>query len=291
MSILLATGLNKIETKLESSEIQRCYHRSVLLDVVKEINPDVVVLSPHIDGEEDLLNSIVIPLRKSGIRIIFLPGTPNMSDTRDWMKKLLSWGVYCYVFDPVTPEKILYRIENPGRIKDLPESFIEISQFPDEELPEIKMPEEKSIKRKIQEFIKRDSEKEPKRPTLIVPEKRKVKEQNEFKQLNMLSSQNDILKSPKKSTLIDLGGLATMRLQESYSEIWKSDWRLGLRAEPIKLPSGSFFYSQSRELGESNERDEGLLMDLLFHLSDDKKPLYVVDPGKYTEMISRAGIS
>ena len=290
MPILLATGLNKIETELENPEMQRCYHRSVLLDVVREINPEVVVLSPHIKGEEDLLNSIVIPLRKSGIRIIFLPGTPNMSDTRDWMKKLLPWGVYCYVFDPVTPEKILYRIEHPGRIKDLPESFIEISQFPDEELPEIKMPqEESSLKQKIQQLVKRDSKKELIKP--VVSEKRKIEDQYKPRQFNILSNHDDILKSPKKSTLIDLGGIVTMRLQETYPEIWKSDWRLGLRAEPIKLPSGSFFYSQSRELGESNERDEGLLIDFIFHLSDNKKPLYIVDPGKYTEMINRAGIS
>lgn len=157
MSILLATGLNAIETELENPEIQRCYHRSVLLDVVKEINPDVVVLSPHIDGEEDLLNSIIIPLRKSGTRIIFLPGTPNMPDARDWMKKLLPWGVYCYVFDPVTPEKILYRIENPGRIKDLPDAFTELAEFPDKELPEIKVVEKQpSLKEKIQGLVKRE---------------------------------------------------------------------------------------------------------------------------------------
>lgn len=112
-----------------------------MLDVVKETNPDVVVLSPHLDGEDDLLNSIIIPLRKLGIRIIFLPGTPNMPDTREWMKKLLPWGIYCYVFDPVTPEKITYRIQNPGRIIDLPESLVEFKEFPDEELPEIKVPE------------------------------------------------------------------------------------------------------------------------------------------------------
>ena len=157
MSILLATGLNAIETELENPEIQRCYHRSILLDVVKEINPDVVVLSPHIDGEEDLLNSIIIPLRKSGTRIIFLPGTPNMPDARDWMKKLLPWGVYCYVFDPVTPEKILYRIENPGRIKDLPDAFTELAEFPDKELPEIKVVEKQpSLKEKIQGLVKRE---------------------------------------------------------------------------------------------------------------------------------------
>ena len=161
MSILLATGLNEVEARLENQEIQRCYHRSILLDVVKETNPDVVVLSPHLDGEDDLLNSIIIPLRKLGIRIIFLPGTPNMPDTREWMKKLLPWGIYCYVFDPVTPEKITYRIQNPGRIIDLPESLVEFKEFPDEELPEIKVPEKKHtikeiVKGKTQKLVKKE---------------------------------------------------------------------------------------------------------------------------------------
>lgn len=152
MSVLLATGLNEIEVKLENQEIQRCYHRSILLDVVKEVNPEIVVLSPHLGGEEDLLNSIIIPLRKSGIRIIFLPGTPNMPDVREWMKKLLPWGVYCYVFDPVTPEKITYRIQNPGRIIDLPESVMGFTEFPDNELPNVLVEDKKTFFERLKEY-------------------------------------------------------------------------------------------------------------------------------------------
>lgn len=160
VSILLATGISEIESKLESAEIQRCHHRSILLDVVRETSSETVVLSPHLSGEEDLLNSIIIPLRKSGIRVIFLPGTPDMPDVRDWIKKLLPWGVYCYVFDPVTPNKIMYRIQNPGRIKDLPDSFAETAELPDDEIPEIKIPEEKHtikevVKEKIQKLVKK----------------------------------------------------------------------------------------------------------------------------------------
>ena len=160
VSILLATGISEIESKLESAEIQRCHHRSILLDVVRETSSETVVLSPHLSGEEDLLNSIIIPLRKSGIRVIFLPGTPDMPDVRDWIKKLLPWGVYCYFIDPVTPNKIMYRIQNPGRIKDLPDSFAETAELPDDEIPEIKIPEEKHtikevVKEKIQKLVKK----------------------------------------------------------------------------------------------------------------------------------------
>lgn len=122
---------------------------------------------------------------------------------------------------------------------------------------------------------------------------RKSKSKHETEEtlpLHILSNQCDILKTPKKSTLIDLSGITTMRLYDNHPEIWKSDWRLGLRAEPIKLPSGSLFYGQSQELGECDERDEGFLMDFILHLSYNKNPLYIIDPGKYTEMINRIGI-
>jgi diguanylate cyclase (GGDEF)-like protein len=153
--ILLATGLSKIEEKLENQDMQRCYHRSVLLDIVKETSPEAIVLSPYLDGKEDLLSSIIIPLRKLGTRIIFLPGTSDMPDTREWIKKLLPWGVYCYVFDPVTSEKITYRIQNPGRI---PEALTELPEFPDDELPPIFVKSKKSL---LEKFLKRDK---PERP-------------------------------------------------------------------------------------------------------------------------------
>lgn len=120
MKVLLATGLSQIEQQMESRDWNRCYQRQILLDVVKEYGSQVIVLSPLLQGEEDLLKEIIIPLRTEGIRIIFLPGNAKMPDTKEWMKKLLPWGVYDYVFDPVTTEKIIDRINNPAQLKNLP---------------------------------------------------------------------------------------------------------------------------------------------------------------------------
>jgi len=120
VKVLLATGLSQIEQQMESRDWNRCYQRQILLDVVKEHGSQVVVLSPLLQGEEDLLKEIIIPLRTEGIRIIFLPGNAKMPDTKEWMKKLLPWGVYDYVFDPVTTEKIIDRINNPAQLKNLP---------------------------------------------------------------------------------------------------------------------------------------------------------------------------
>ena len=128
MKVLLATGLSQIEQQIESNEYNRCYQRSVLLEVAKEYGSQTVVLSPLLQGEEDLLKEIITPLRSEGIRIVFLPGNAKMPDTKEWMKRLLPWGVYDYVFDPVTAEKIIERINNPAQLKNLPQEVILSSQ-------------------------------------------------------------------------------------------------------------------------------------------------------------------
>ncbi|MDD2586865.1 MAG: hypothetical protein PHT79_11000 [Syntrophomonadaceae bacterium] len=166
---LLATGLN-IEEKLESEKFKRCYDRSVILDVVKELNPEAIVLSPLLNGDEDILHEVIIPLREAGERIIFLPGDINLPDARDWLRKLLPWGVYCYVFDPVTPEKIIHRINNPGKIGDLPEELLnmnseevqEVIGYVKDEIP-VKNKSAKILFRKPKEVIKKEANKADKK--------------------------------------------------------------------------------------------------------------------------------
>lgn len=85
-----------------------------------EYKAEVVVLSPLLDGTDDLLSKVVVPLRERGIRVVFLPGSIDMPDCREWVRKLVPYGVYCYVFDPVTPEKIIERVSKPGTLGELP---------------------------------------------------------------------------------------------------------------------------------------------------------------------------
>lgn len=153
MPLLLATGLSQVEERLEKEEMWRCHHRSVLIDVIQETKSDTVIISPHLKGDDDLYELIKI-IRKSNIRVIFLPGTAGMQDTAEWVKKLLPWGVYCYVFDPVTPGKVLDRVRNPGKIIDLPQAMINEVELSDEEITNIPVNpnrdnEEVSLKNKI----------------------------------------------------------------------------------------------------------------------------------------------
>lgn len=126
MRVLLATGLTELEKQLEIElkSTKRCYHRTAVISVAENYKPDVVVLSARLMGEEDIVNDVVKPLRDKGIRVIFLPGNISMNDCREVMKRLIPLGVYCYVYDPVLPAKIIYKIEKPGALGDIPEELV-----------------------------------------------------------------------------------------------------------------------------------------------------------------------
>ena len=59
-----------------------------------------------------------------------MPGAADMSDAREWVEKLFPLGVYCYIFDPVTPESIIERIDNPGSPGELMVSARGVSKAP-----------------------------------------------------------------------------------------------------------------------------------------------------------------
>ncbi len=125
MKVLLATGIKKIEEELmQYQDFFQCYNRFIIIDMVATIKPDIVVVSPLLSGDEDLISSVVKPLRDENTRIIFCPGNPDYNDARNWMRQLIGWGIYDYVYDVVTTEKILDKIENPGKLKDLPQDIV-----------------------------------------------------------------------------------------------------------------------------------------------------------------------
>lgn len=126
MRVLLATGLTELEKQLEIelNNTKRCYHRTAVISVAENYKPDVVVLSARLMGDEDIINDVVKPLRDKGIRVIFLPGNISMNDCREAMKRLIPLGVYCYVYDPVLPAKVIYKIEKPGNLGALPEELV-----------------------------------------------------------------------------------------------------------------------------------------------------------------------
>ena len=129
MRVLLATGFIDLEKNLSEmlssrgDECWRCYHRTAVVAAAEQHGADVVVLGPALQGEQDLMEDVVLPLRQKGIRIVFLPGEVNMPDTREWLKKLVPYGIYCYVFDPATPASVLERLEKPGTLGGLPQTI------------------------------------------------------------------------------------------------------------------------------------------------------------------------
>jgi MinD-like ATPase involved in chromosome partitioning or flagellar assembly len=126
LRVLLATGFSNIERELQDiltsrgDECWRCYHRQAVVPAAEEYSAEVVVLSPALEGNSDLVETVILPLRQKGIRIIFLPGGVDMPDTKKWLKRLVPYGIYCYVFDPVSPKKVIQRIEKPGSLGDIP---------------------------------------------------------------------------------------------------------------------------------------------------------------------------
>lgn len=126
--ILLATGISLIEEELvRQIEAKRCYNRDILLDIARELKPETVVLSPYLPGEGDLV-SIILSLRGLGKRVIFLPGDPRQQDARGWMIKLIPYGVYDYVYDPVTTHSVIARIQIPATLGDIPHEIVKESQ-------------------------------------------------------------------------------------------------------------------------------------------------------------------
>lgn len=118
--ILLATGLKSLEEELlrcVPGEVKTCYHRIALPAAVREYRPEAVIISPHLEGDGDIVET-VRRVRNFGVRVVFLPGEEGDSRTRQLIKSLLPLGVYDFVYDPVTAEKVVFRLANPGKLGD-----------------------------------------------------------------------------------------------------------------------------------------------------------------------------
>lgn len=160
--ILLATGFSIIEEELlKRIEAQRCYNRDILIDIAREVNPETVVLSPYLPGDEDMFD-IILSLRNLGKRIIYLPGDPKQKDAQDWMIKLIPFGIYDFVYDPVKVTAIIERIGTPATLGDIPQDIVKAagedgSGFAKEVVGSIPPPEKKHILAFITQIFRRKS--------------------------------------------------------------------------------------------------------------------------------------
>ncbi|MFD1362742.1 hypothetical protein [Lentibacillus salinarum] len=154
MNVLVATGqkeLDQFMTQLTNSPIPPIAYKEGVLTLCGRYRPDVVVLSAFLEGSmknEDVLYQ----LRKQGARVIVLIGNTKPEEIRqNW----IPLGVYDYITDPVTEEKIRMALEYPATLGMAEERLQQIERG---ELDETDQPAEEP-KKKRRALWKRKKEK------------------------------------------------------------------------------------------------------------------------------------
>ncbi|SHF55524.1 hypothetical protein SAMN02745133_02958 [Desulforamulus putei DSM 12395] len=116
-------GLRKILQQNNLEVAGDCYSADVLVNVAQQLSADTVIISILL-GDQDILVGVIKTLRERGIRIIVLPGDIEHEETRQFVAKIIPFGVYDLVFDEVKPEMILQRLHNPAALGDIPEFLV-----------------------------------------------------------------------------------------------------------------------------------------------------------------------
>lgn len=140
LRVLTATGIEELDkeiaSKLALREIEvagECYYREGLLGLAKERGADVVVLSPQLPGDGEILEAVK-NLRLSGLRVVLLPGRRENEAALKLARRSVTLGVYDLVWDPVSPAVVVHRIERPATLAeagvepDLEEEPVKIDQ-------------------------------------------------------------------------------------------------------------------------------------------------------------------
>lgn len=115
MRILLATGIESLDTKLknelvsEGHEVKEAYYREADMEGF-----DLVVLSPSLPGEKDPVD-MIYSLREEDTRVVLLAGSMSESE----LKKVISLGVYDILFDPIKHTDVMDVIKNPRKFKEV----------------------------------------------------------------------------------------------------------------------------------------------------------------------------
>ncbi|MFD1363122.1 hypothetical protein [Lentibacillus salinarum] len=155
MNVLVATGQRELDqfiTQLTNSPVPPITYKEGVLTLGERYKPDVVVLSAFLEGSmknEDALYQ----LRKQGARVMMLIGNTKPEEIRqNW----IPLGVYDYITDPVTEEKIRLALEYPATLGMAEERLQQIERG---ELDESDKSQEQEPKQKRRTFRKRKKEK------------------------------------------------------------------------------------------------------------------------------------
>lgn len=243
--------------------VKSFYVNDLSLNIAKAFNPDVFIYMEDVVAK--IPHEQALKLIQS-YRVLIIATKENSI-----IPYAAALGIKDFVFQPCELSTILNRINQPADSNDAAEMLRYV--------PGLRAIEKTERIEKVEKkgLFSRSPKKEKIYPTPEEPISIIYSDQNDFKSI-------------KKGILLDLGGVITKELEPQHPDIWKSDWRLELRAEPVKLISGSMFYGQANELGDCGTRDDAILIDFIYHISAGKKPLYIIDPGRYTEALLRLGI-
>lgn len=129
-AILSASGIEALDNEL-SLNLPRygmtlagtCYHRGVLEKVARETGADTVILSPALAGDKVFVE-IVYSLRMAGLRVVVLPGNPQMESTQKIVMEVIPFGVYDFIYDEVKVDEVIDRLLNPCSLGDVPAGIV-----------------------------------------------------------------------------------------------------------------------------------------------------------------------
>lgn len=125
MRVLLATGIEELDgilaaglSKAGVEMAGECYIREYVVETAKQKGADTVVLGPHLDGECELIEKVVFPLRLADKRVVLLPGSLSDPVAFELGLRAVACGVYDIVFDPVDAERLVKKLEGPGTLAE-----------------------------------------------------------------------------------------------------------------------------------------------------------------------------
>ncbi len=118
------------------------------------------------------------------------------------------------------------------------------------------------------------------------PVKNILKDKN-IPKANLIILYNITSVSGYKGYVVDASGELSRQIETS-EPIWKADWRLGIDARPLKI-HGVNIFTQTEFLGSLDELDQVRFIEFIENLLTKKKPVYVIDSGRWREELLRLG--
>jgi DNA-binding NarL/FixJ family response regulator len=298
MRVLLATGVEALDKDLveglfcrDIDVVGECYYREGLLSMVQQKKAGVVILSPHLPGQDNMA-VLVKELRMYNIRIVLLPGDKKDSDALDLACKAAALGVYDILWDPVEPGRVAKRTLRPAT---LAEAGVEPNM-------------------EVIAGIRTGEEKEPREPEPQKPAPRKLKIQTPFpRKTNHSFPAADKARIPdspvvvftdnkgeeiyrhistakEKIVIIDCSddsGLPSL-LDIDRKLAWECDWRLGMVAKPHVYNKRVCYYGIiGQEPSVIDERDLRALDDIMKSLDSKTQVLFNDVPEKVFKIIKQ----